>query len=113
MRKFGLFWALTVAFGSAVAQTSLLNVSYDPTRELYRELNAEFAKTWKAKTGTGVTRARIWRPTPTLGRAPNDRIGPPRKAAFQGFRGRSATGGDGETGRLWASFAQLLSMPAS
>ena len=51
MRKFGLFLALTVAFGSAVAQTSLLNVSYDPTRELYKDYNAAFAKHWQTKTG--------------------------------------------------------------
>ncbi|GEB32830.1 MULTISPECIES: sulfate ABC transporter substrate-binding protein [Brevibacillus] len=29
----------------------LLNVSYDPTREFYQEVNAEFAQEWKAKTG--------------------------------------------------------------
>ena len=40
----------------ASAQTvSLLNVSYDPTRELYVEFNAAFAKHWKAKTGQDVT----------------------------------------------------------
>jgi sulfate/thiosulfate transport system substrate-binding protein len=33
------------------AQVSLLNASYDPTRELYEEFNAAFAKHWKAKTG--------------------------------------------------------------
>ena len=33
----------------------LLNVSYDPTRELYVEFNAAFAKHWKAKTGQDVT----------------------------------------------------------
>ncbi len=33
----------------------LLNVSYDPTRELYVEFNAAFAKYWKAKTGQDVT----------------------------------------------------------
>jgi sulfate/thiosulfate-binding protein len=54
MRKFGLFLALTVAFGSAVAQTSLLNVSYDPTRELYKDYNAAFAKHWQAKTNGQV-----------------------------------------------------------
>jgi len=32
----------------------LLNVSYDPTRELYQEVNAAFAKAWKAKTGREV-----------------------------------------------------------
>ena len=34
---------------------TLLNVSYDPTRELYREFNAAFAKHWKEKTGQTVT----------------------------------------------------------
>jgi sulfate transport system substrate-binding protein len=33
---------------------TLLNVSYDPTRELYQDVNAEFAKLWKAKTGDTV-----------------------------------------------------------
>ena len=35
----------------AQAQQTLLNVSYDPTRELYAEFNAAFIKHWKAKTG--------------------------------------------------------------
>ena len=38
----------------AHADTTLLNVSYDPTRELYQEFNAAFAKHWKAKTGENV-----------------------------------------------------------
>ena len=38
----------------AIAQTVLLNVSYDPTRELYEQYNAAFAKYWKAKTGQDV-----------------------------------------------------------
>jgi sulfate/thiosulfate-binding protein len=33
---------------------TLLNVSYDPTRELYQDYNAAFAKYWKAKTGQQV-----------------------------------------------------------
>ena len=33
----------------------LLNVSYDPTRELYADFNAAFAKYWKAKTWEDVT----------------------------------------------------------
>ncbi|MBV9077924.1 MAG: sulfate ABC transporter substrate-binding protein, partial [Methylobacteriaceae bacterium] len=45
---------LALAAGSAQAQTSLLNVSYDPTRELYREVNAAFARDWKEKTGETV-----------------------------------------------------------
>jgi sulfate transport system substrate-binding protein len=36
--------------GNGVKRT-LLNVSYDPTRELYAEINAAFAADWKAKTG--------------------------------------------------------------
>jgi sulfate/thiosulfate-binding protein len=36
-------------------KVTLLNVSYDPTRELYQEYNTEFAEHWKQKTGTGVT----------------------------------------------------------
>ena len=40
---------------AAQAQVSLLNVSYDPTRELYVEFNQAFAKHWKAKTGQDVT----------------------------------------------------------
>ena len=37
------------------APVTLLNVSYDPTRELYVEFNAAFAKYWKAKSGQDVT----------------------------------------------------------
>ncbi len=36
---------------AAAAQESILNVSYDPTRELYQEVNAAFATQWKAKAG--------------------------------------------------------------
>ena len=41
--------------GLAYADTTLLNVSYDPTRELYKDYNAAFAKHWKAETGETVT----------------------------------------------------------
>src|SRR5207248_354106 len=37
--------------GTSAARVTLLNVSYDPTRELYVEFNAAFARYWKAKTG--------------------------------------------------------------
>ncbi|KAB2927537.1 MAG: sulfate ABC transporter substrate-binding protein [Dechloromonas sp.] len=43
--------ALALGIGAAGAQTSLLNVSYDPTRELYKDFNAAFARHWQAKTG--------------------------------------------------------------
>ncbi|WP_025915978.1 sulfate ABC transporter substrate-binding protein [Herminiimonas sp. CN] len=36
------------------AEVTLLNVSYDPTRELYQDFNAAFAKQWKARTGDDV-----------------------------------------------------------
>jgi sulfate/thiosulfate transport system substrate-binding protein len=46
----------TVTLGAAAQQpVTLLNVSYDPTRELYVEFNAAFAKYWKAKAGQDVT----------------------------------------------------------
>src|SRR4051794_34585849 len=50
-------FALCLAIiGQAHAQTTeLLNVSYDPTRELYRDLNREFVAEWKAKTGQAVS----------------------------------------------------------
>ena len=38
----------------AASTVKLLNVSYDPTRELYQNINAAFAKQWKAKTGADV-----------------------------------------------------------
>ena len=36
-------------------EVTLLNVSYDPTRELYQEFNAAFARQWKQKTGQTIT----------------------------------------------------------
>src|SRR5512139_1700573 len=58
----GLSAALAVAAALAgvapasagAAGVQLLNVSYDPTRELYEAVNAAFAKQWKAKTGDDV-----------------------------------------------------------
>jgi len=48
--------ALVAAAGAVLAKDlTLLNVSYDPTRELYKDYNAAFAKYWKAKTGDDVT----------------------------------------------------------
>ena len=46
---------LGIALSAQAADVSLLNVSYDPTRELYQDFNAAFAKHWKAKTGDNVT----------------------------------------------------------
>jgi len=50
-----LLAAITVAFPlTALAEVNLLNVSYDPTRELYQEFNAAFARHWKVKGGQDV-----------------------------------------------------------
>ena len=56
-RTVSLLAAATLLGGATLAhaQTTLLNVSYDPTRELYQDFNAAFAKYWKAKTGETVT----------------------------------------------------------
>jgi hypothetical protein len=44
--------AITTAHAADIKQP---NVSYDPTRELYQEYNAAFAKYWKAQSGDNVT----------------------------------------------------------
>ena len=54
IRRHTLAFAAALLLGAPAAaqgQTTLLNVSYDPTRELYQEFNAAFIKHWKAKTG--------------------------------------------------------------
>jgi sulfate/thiosulfate-binding protein len=59
MRLSALLLLATVAAALAVApahaQVSLLNVSYDPTRELYKDFNDAFARHWKEKTGQTLT----------------------------------------------------------
>ncbi len=62
MKKSLLTLALISALFGATApgtvlakDVNLLNVSYDPTRELYQEFNAAFSKYWLAKTGDKVT----------------------------------------------------------
>jgi sulfate/thiosulfate transport system substrate-binding protein len=48
--------ALTIlSAGAGAANVQLLNVSYDPTRELYRDVNEAFAAQWQKKTGDTVT----------------------------------------------------------
>jgi sulfate/thiosulfate transport system substrate-binding protein len=55
-RTFLTLAALSALFTtSALADSELLNVSYDPTRELYQQLNEVFAKEWQAKTGETIT----------------------------------------------------------
>src|SRR5687767_10984524 len=56
IKRIGVTAALTMSLAALVgAQTTLLNVSYDPTRELYQDFNAAFIKYWKAKSGQTVT----------------------------------------------------------
>jgi sulfate/thiosulfate transport system substrate-binding protein len=47
--------AALAAGRAAAVDTVLLNVSYDPTRELYREINRAFIAAWQAKTGQRIT----------------------------------------------------------
>ena len=47
--------AIFLLSGEVHAQKSLLNVSYDPTRELYKEFNPAFIRNWKSKTGESVS----------------------------------------------------------
>jgi sulfate/thiosulfate transport system substrate-binding protein len=55
LRRFLLGAALTAAaIGAQAKDITLLNVSYDPTRELYADVNKAFAAQWKAKTGDTV-----------------------------------------------------------
>lgn len=63
-KVYGSILVMAVVTGSMVgsaprraagADATLLNVSYDPTRELYQEVNKAFAAQWKAKTGQNVT----------------------------------------------------------
>jgi sulfate/thiosulfate transport system substrate-binding protein len=58
MKRFGLLLALTaglIAGSAQAADVTILNVSYDPTRELYKAINAAFIPEWKAKTGDTLT----------------------------------------------------------
>ena len=49
-----LFLILALTLGVGAKEIKLLNVSYDPTRELYQEYNDAFAQYWKTKTGDDV-----------------------------------------------------------
>ena len=54
-RLAGLVVAGAVAASASVSAQELLNVSYDPTRELYQDFNAAFVKHWKIKAGKDIT----------------------------------------------------------
>jgi sulfate transport system substrate-binding protein len=55
-KRIAAFATVVAAFSASAspADLTLLNVSYDPTRELYQEVNAAFAAQWKARTGKTV-----------------------------------------------------------
>lgn len=56
MRKLAVGLALILVTTGAIAKDiQILNVSYDPTRELYEQYNKAFSKYWQAKTGDTVT----------------------------------------------------------
>ncbi|AJE02142.1 sulfate ABC transporter substrate-binding protein [Geobacter pickeringii] len=58
IKTFAVLTTALIAFAAPVAayaEVNLLNVSYDPTRELYQDYNAAFAKYWKGKGGDTVT----------------------------------------------------------
>ena len=48
-------FAIAIATSAASADVTLLNVSYDPTRELYQDFNPTFAKFWQTRAGEKVT----------------------------------------------------------
>jgi ABC-type sulfate transport system substrate-binding protein len=50
----GLLILLFALLAARAGATSILNVSYDPTREFYTEYNAAFAKHWKEKTSQDI-----------------------------------------------------------
>lgn len=55
MKSFSaILFAAALAISAGAGEIKLLNVSYDPTRQLYTEYNAAFGKYWKAKTGDDV-----------------------------------------------------------
>ncbi len=57
MNKRKLVWMLAAGLTATAGakELTLLNVSYDPTRELYRDINAAFGKQWQARTDDRVT----------------------------------------------------------
>jgi len=54
-RTLAISAALLASLAAGAAEVTLLNVSYDPTRELYHQYDAAFAAFWKARTGDTVS----------------------------------------------------------
>ena len=55
MHLIGALAGIALALSASAKDLTLLNVSYDPTRELYQQVNTAFAADWKAKTGDTLT----------------------------------------------------------
>ena len=53
--KLSLLVAGALVLAPSAWAASLLNVSYDPTRELYKEINPAFIKSWQSQTGETLT----------------------------------------------------------
>ncbi len=49
-----LFFVALLSSSTAFADRTILNVSYDPTRELYQDVNQEFIKAWKDRSGEDI-----------------------------------------------------------
>ena len=55
LKRISFLSVLLVAFAAAGKDLTLMNVSYDPTRELYDDVNKLFAADYKSKSGQGIT----------------------------------------------------------
>ena len=74
--------------GSAASRVTLLNVSYDPTREFYQEFNASFAAYWKQQTGQAGDDRAVARRLGQAGPRGDRRPGSRRRHAGPGLRHR-------------------------
>jgi sulfate transport system substrate-binding protein len=54
MKRYVWIWVAAAAFVGVAPAAELLNVSFDPTRELYAQINEKFSADWAAKTGEAV-----------------------------------------------------------
>ena len=84
--------AMAFAASTAHADVTLLNVSYDPTRELYQDFNAAFAKYWQAKSGEKVTIRQSHGGSGAQARSVIDGIDARRRHAGAGLRHRRDRG---------------------
>ena len=86
--------ALALSLGLArLDGQALLNVSYDPTRELYQDFNAAFAKYWQAKTGKTVDDPAVARRLRRTGARGDRRAGRRRRDPGAGLRHRRGRAG--------------------